>query len=267
MAWSIILASYVEAAENAGVKSMVTVFQSAPVKQPLWQTRCLTSVRHWCSQHGYNYQFLGDELFDCVPETLRTKLAGRTPIIADLARLSLLKDHLESTGGTVLWLDADTLIVDASWVPNTDASVCFGEEYWLDRDRRGRLKAFKQPHNAFMLFSKGNAVLPFLHQVAYSIIERADPSAISPQMIGPKLLKALHSLAQFSLCPQAGALSPSLAHDLVRGSGSTIEAFRVADRPTPCLWNLCGSLALENNHEQYLLELTKAPALFSPLSQ
>ena len=234
--------------------------------KPLWQTHCLTSVRQWCSQHGYNYQFLGDELFDRVPKALRSKLAGRTPIIADLARLSLLKDHLESMGGTVLWLDADTLIVNRSWKPDAAASVCFGEEYWLDRDSQGRLKVFKQPHNAFMLFSQGNTVLPFLHQVAHSIIERADPTAISPQMIGPKLLKALHSLAEFPLCPQAGALSPSLALDLVQGGGTTVEAFKVADRPTPCLWNLCGSLRFEDNHEQHLLELTKAPAMFDLLS-
>ena len=114
----------------------------------------------------------------------------------------MLKDYLESTGGTVLWLDADTLIVDASWAPNTDASVCFGEEYWLDRDRRGRLKAFKQPHNAFMLFSQGNAVLPFLHQVAYSIIERADPSAISTN----DRTEAIESVALIS---SIFALSPS----------------------------------------------------------
>lgn len=267
MVWTAILALSVKAKNNTDAKFMITVFQSAPAQQPLWQTHCLASVRQWCTQHGYNYQFLGDELFDLVPQSLRLKLAGRNPIIADLARLSLLKDHLDSTGGTALWLDADTLVVDATWQPDVTASVCFGEEYWLDRDNRGRLKVFNQPHNAFMLFSQGNAVLPFLHQVAYSIIERVDPTAISPQMIGPKLLKALHSLAQFSLCPQAGALSPCLAHDLVQGGGSAIEAFRVADRPTPCLWNLCGSLAPENNHEQHLLELTKAPALFALLAQ
>ena len=257
----------VESADNSNPQPMITVFQSAPVHKPLWQTHCLNSVRQWCAQHEYNYQFLGDELFDRVPQALRSKLAGRTPIIADLARLSLLKEHLESMGGTVLWLDADTLIVNRSWKPDAAASVCFGEEYWLDRDSQGRLKVFKQPHNAFMLFSQGNAVLPFLHQVAHSIIERADPTAISPQMIGPKLLKALHSLAEFPLCPQAGALSPSLALDLVQGGGTTVEAFKVADRPTPCLWNLCGSLAFEDNHEQHLLELTKAPAMFDLLSQ
>ena len=241
---------------------MITVFQSAPVQQPLWQLRCLTSVRQWCTEHGYRYQFLGDELFDFVPSALREKLTGRAPIIADLARLSLLKSHLELEGGTALWLDADTLVTDASWSPNSQTSVCFGEEYWLDRDSRGRLKSFKQPHNAFMLFSAGNAVLPFLHEVAYSIIERADPSSIAPQMIGPKLLKALHSLARFTLSPEAGALSPSLARDLVHGGGPTVEAFKESGRPTPCLWNLCGSLVYENDHEQHLLELTKEPSLF-----
>ena len=245
---------------------MITIFQSAPAQQPLWQSQCLSSVREWCAQQGYRYQFLGDELFDRVPNALRNKLAGRTPIIADLARLSLLRDHLESEGGTALWLDADTLVVDASWAPNTEVSVCFGEEYWLDTDSRGRLKIFKQPHNAFMLFSADNTVLPFLHQVAHSIIERADSAAISPQMIGPKLLKALHSLADFPLCPEAGALSPMLASELVHGGGPAIDAVRESRRPKICLWNLCGSLAGEENHESNLLALTHDPSLFEALS-
>ena len=245
---------------------MITVFQSAPAIHPLWQSRCLTSVRLWCAQQDYRYQFLGDELFDRVPAALRNKLAGRTPIIADLARLSLLKAHLEEEGGTVLWLDADTLVVDASWVPNAEASVCFGEEYWLDTDSRGRVKVFKQPHNAFMLFSADNTVLPFLHQVAHSIIERADSAAISPQMIGPKLLKALHSLADFSLCPEAGALSPMLASELMRGCGPAIDRVRASDRPKTCVWNLCGSLAGEGHHENNLLALTDDLSLFEALS-
>ena len=245
---------------------VITIFQSAPAQQPLWQSRCLSSVREWCAQQGYRYHFLGDELFDRVPNALRNKLAGRTPIIADLARLSLLKDHLESEGGTALWLDADTLVVDALWTPNTEVSARFGEEYWLDTDSRGRLKIFKQPHNAFMLFSADNTVLPFLHQVAHSIIERADSAAISPQMIGPKLLKALHSLADFPLCPEAGALSPMLASELVRGGGPAIDAVRESRRPKTCLWNLCGSLAGEESHESNLMGLTHDLSLFESLT-
>ena len=245
---------------------MITIFQSAPAQQPLWQSRCLSSVREWCARKGYRYQFLGDELFDRVPNALRNKLAGRSPIIADLARLSLLRDHLESEGGSALWLDADTLVVDASWAPNTEVSVCFGEEYWLDTDSRGRLKVFKQPHNAFMLFAADNTVLPFLHQVAHSIIERADSAAISPQMIGPKLLKALHSLADFPLCPEAGALSPVLASELVHGCGPAIDAVRESHRPKTCLWNLCGSLAGEERHKSNLLALTHDLSLFESLS-
>ena len=220
---------------------MITIFQSAPAQQPLWQSQCLSSVREWCAQQGYRYQFLGDELFDRVP-------------------------NLESEGGTALWLDADTLVVDASWAPNTEVSVCFGEEYWLDTDSRGRLKVFKQPHNAFMLFAADNTVLPFLHQVAHSIIERADSAAISPQMIGPKLLKALHSLADFPLCPEAGALSPVLASELVHGCGPAIDAVRESHRPKTCLWNLCGSLAGEERHESNLLALTHDLSLFESLS-
>ena len=120
-----------------------------------------------------------------------------------------------------------------------------------------------------MLFSQAdNAVLPFLHQVAHSIIERADPSAaISPQMIGPKLLKALHSSGAISpFVPRQGALSPMLASELVRGGGPAIDAVRESRRPKTCLWNLCGSLAGEKSHESNLMALTRDLSLFESLS-
>ena len=42
------------------------------------------------------------------------------------------------------------------------------------------------------------------------MIEHVDPDPIAPQMVGPKLLKALHNLAHFDLEPEAGTMSPLL---------------------------------------------------------
>lgn len=244
---------------------MVRVFQSAGGAFRDWNTRCLDSVQAWCAVHDFSYQFLGDELFDRVPQPLRDKLEGRTPILADLARLTLLRDHLAAKGGVAIWLDADTLIHDQKWVPDFSQVASFGEEYWLDRLDNGTIRVFRQPHNAFMMFREDNPILPFLHHVAHSMIRRVDSHAIAPQMVGPKLLKALHSLASFHLHPEAGALSPGLARELLLGAGPMIDRYRDAMRPKTRLWNLCGSLSDQGQYDEHLRALTENPALFNVL--
>jgi len=98
------------------------------------------------------------------------------------------------------------------------------------------------------------------------MIARVDPAAIAPQMVGPKLLKALHSLASFHLHPEAGALSPGLAQELVAGAGPLIQRYRAAARPQTKLWNLCGSLAGQGHHRSNLETLTRQPELFDLLA-
>jgi hypothetical protein len=50
-----------------------------------------------------------------------------------------------------------------------------------------------------------------------------DADRISPQMVGPRLLNALHPLADFALLPQVGALSPEVVADLVAGQGPALD--------------------------------------------
>ena len=47
----------------------------------------MTTVEHWALANGYDYQSVGDEFFDTVPDWYMRKVRGRMPIAADLARL------------------------------------------------------------------------------------------------------------------------------------------------------------------------------------
>ena len=108
--------------------SPITILQSAAEARPDWVTRCLTSVRDWSQRHGYGYHCIGDELFDWVTPELCTKLHDRRPILADLARLRWIEAELATRGGRVVWIDADTLVVDPIWqVPDSEHTI-FGEE-------------------------------------------------------------------------------------------------------------------------------------------
>lgn len=243
----------------------VTVFQSAAATRPAWVDLTLASVRDWALGHGFTYRFLGDELFDSIEPDLARKLSGRGPVLADIARLDLLSHHLERHGGVAIWIDADTLCLDRSWLPDLDVVAGFGEECWIQLDDRGGWRAFSTPHNAFMVFGAESPVLPFLRHVARSMIERVDPRHIAPQMIGPKLLKALHNLASFHLYPQAGALSPALIAELAGNPGAAVQLFKTHTRSSPAMMNLCQSLVGDEQMINQVHKLCQHPESFAVL--
>ena len=220
----------------------ITILQSAADARPDWVSRCMTSVADWSQRQGYGYHCTGDELFDWVRPELRAKLHDRTPILADLARLRWIESELAARDGLVVWIDADTLVVDPDWcVPDSEHTI-FGEECWVQPTAEGAWRAYQSPHNAFMGFRAASPVLGFLAYLSESIIERADEAHIAPQMVGPKLLKALNNLTQFTLVPEAGAVSPELLAEWVGEAGLATACYEQTARAPLALVNLCSSL-------------------------
>ena len=82
------------------------------------------SVRAWAELQGYDYQFVGDELFERVPDWYRDKVGERTPILADLARLRWMK-HALTQVEHVVWLDADTLVFRPVELGVVMGDLCF----------------------------------------------------------------------------------------------------------------------------------------------
>ena len=228
----------------------ITILQSAADRRPDWVSRCMTSVADWSEQQEYSYHCISDELFDWVTPELRTKLHDRRPILADLARLRWIEAELAARGGLVVWIDADTLVVDPDWcVPDSEHTI-FGEECWVQPTVEGTWRAYQSPHNAFMGFTAASPVLGFLAYLSESIIARADAAHIAPQMVGPKLLKALNNLAQFTLVPEAGAVNPELLAEWVGEAGPATACYERATRPPLALVNLCSSLTLSEEAVQ-----------------
>ena len=220
----------------------ITILQSAADTRPDWVSRCMRSVADWSQRQGYGYHCIGDELFDWVTPELRTKLHDRPPILADLARLRWIESELAARDGLVVWIDADTLVVDPIWRVPDSTHTFFGEECWVQPTAEGSWRAYQSPHNAFMGFTSASPVLGFLAYLSESIIERADAAHIAPQMVGPKLLKALNNLAQFTLVPGAGAVSPELLAEWVGEAGPATACYGRTTRVPLALVNLCSSL-------------------------
>lgn len=190
---------------------------------------CLASVEQWSTDRGHEYLFIGDEIFETVPDWYLAKVARKLPVATDYGRLVLMRDALKAGYDEVVWFDADLLIFDQSLQIIFEGTCAFGQEVWIQQPGI-RLEARRNVHNAVCVFRQDCPILPFLLHTVESLIRRVDADRISPQMAGPRLLNALHPLADFALLPQIGALSPAVVADLAAGSGPALDLLRRESR-------------------------------------
>jgi hypothetical protein len=205
-----------------------------------WIERCLESVRDWCALRGCEYRFMGDELFDCVPESIREKTSNQPVIATDLARLLTLRDALNAGYETVVWMDADVLILGPSAFALPDVPCAFGREVWVQHDRHGRLKSYKKIHNAFLMFARGDSFLDFYADSAERLLRRNNGS-VPAQFIGPKLLTALHNVVGLPVLESAGMLSPMVIRNILAGAGPALDLFVENSPQAIAAANLCVS--------------------------
>ena len=215
---------------------------------PAWIVDCLRSVRTWAEYHDLDYRFAGDELFDRVPDWYLSKVGNKLPVASDLARLEWMRAELSIGACDIaVWLDADTYVFRPEKLSLTVTGDCsFGREYWVQHDKRGRLKTYRNVHNAYCAFRKGSTTLPFLIDTILRLVRRVDPRHISPQFVGPKLLTSLHNTVGFEIDERFGAISPLLAAQIISGD----EPHEIL-----CAANLSYSLEQELDHAALIKRL------------
>jgi alkanesulfonate monooxygenase SsuD/methylene tetrahydromethanopterin reductase-like flavin-dependent oxidoreductase (luciferase family) len=211
-----------------------------PLPHP-WLQQCLDSVAAWADRQGFDYRFLDDDLFALLEPELLARTRARPVVAADLARLRQLRAALIQGYETVLWCDADFLIYrpEALVLPETAYGV--GREVWVQAASGGRgLRAYVKVHNAFMFFRHGNPFLDFYLDAAERMV-LAHRGPMVPQLVGPKLLTALHNLVALPVVEAAGVLSPLVVRSLLGGSGAALRLQRRRSRCLPAGVNLCAS--------------------------
>ncbi len=231
-----------------------------------WYERCIGSVRGWAGSKGYDYRWLGDELFDGIPGPLLSRVRQRPVVASDLARLIVLENALSGGYSRAVWLDADVLVLDPTGFELPESGALFGREVWVQESDGGRLRVYRKIHNAFMAFSKGNPVLPFYRWSAERILDRYDAQAgpMVAQLIGPKLLTLLHNAIGFDVLETAGVLSPAVIRDLLSGGGPALDRFLAGCEGVPRAVNLCGSSVVrgalgDREMDELVLRLVKEP--------
>ena len=206
-----------------------------------WLERCIRSVRDWSAARGFEYRWLGDELFAPVAADLLGKTRAQPVIATDLARLKWLQRGLADGYRRVVWLDADCLIFRAPDFELPETDFALGREVWVQPDASGGLRAYVKVHNAFLLFCRGNSFLDFYADTAERLL-RLYQGGMPPQFIGPKLLTALHNVALCPVLETAAMLSPAVERDLLAGGGAALELFRARSKMAPAAVNLSASL-------------------------
>ena len=230
------------------------VFQSHHSLTHDWLIRCTESVRAWCTLQGFDYRWLGDELFEVNPPWFNQKVKGRGPILSDLARLKysqiFLKDY-----DRVIWLDADVFLFNISQFNLVDLSYLMGRECWVQPHKKG-LKfgwtIYRNLCNAFLMFERDNPLLSYYIHACEQTIKQVDPNWIAPQMIGPKFLTALNTVSSLHYTDQIGSASPHLIRDLAQCMSNTskyttpaldaLVDFFANHQEQCCGLNLCASL-------------------------
>lgn len=227
-------------------------------RQPLpahWLQKCLDSVRSWAAKKNFDYEFIGDSLFAYVSQVVKEKTKAQPVIATDLARLKALQDYLAKGYDTVVWCDADFLIFSPEKFNLPDENYALGREVWVQAvdEKSTKLSAHVKVHNAFMMYRKGNSFLDFYADTAEHLLMN-NQGRMPPQFIGPKLLTAIHNVAQCPVLETAGMLSPLIIEDIAKGEGRALDLFLKKSSENINAANLCNSLFERNEYSVDVIE-------------
>ena len=220
------------------------LIQSYPTsKVPNWIEQCIDSAHTLANLKGWEYHAKGDEIFDLVPQKIRSKLGSKKVMLTDLARLLWAKEILrnESSIGQVIWLDADVFVFSPEHINiNAETHFAVGRQNWIQAGSGQTLKVYRQVHNAILVLGHDLCVADFLiYSISRMINEMTH--APSPQIFGPKLLTALHNIVGFDVIESVGMASPLVLQDIARGGGKALSALSRTGTPPLGALNLCSS--------------------------
>jgi hypothetical protein len=212
-------------------------FRNDTVRGPI--ARCVATVEAWAGARGFAYRFLGDELFERVPDWFRARVGGNRLPMSDLARLKVAREFLDEGFARAIWVDADVVVFDPD---NFDIAIAedyaFCREVWMRRGRGGKPLATEGLHNAVCAFARGNAFLDFYIHACEQIVRGVEGAVVS-QKLGPDFLSRLKDVIGDRVLSDVGLFSPIVTADIGKGGGRAAAAYMKAFGHPVRAANLC----------------------------
>jgi len=207
---------------------------------PGWIGRSMASVESWARARGFDYRFVGDEIFDLVPSWYRERAGHSVLLLTDLGRLILARDLLAEGYRRAVWFDADVFI----FVPERlelprDRPFYLCREVWLEFTGAG-VEISERVNNCVCAFERGNSFLRFYIDACQQLI-RDWPTPASPLIVGTQFLTYLDRILRLPRIGNIGLFGPYLVRDVSRGGGPFVDAFRQHFRSPIYAVNLCAS--------------------------
>ncbi|HUG10156.1 MAG TPA: hypothetical protein VMM36_04040 [Opitutaceae bacterium] len=246
----------------------VCVFQSYRTTNVAeWMTRCMGTVTSWAREQGYDYRFLGDEFFDCLPGWYRDACRGHKWPMSDLARMITARTLLEGGYDRVMWFDADLVIFEPKALRvDTEPEFTFCREPWLGR-RENPVKSLLRGRGGIGgLFSKDNwrgyYTVMNVNNALFSVgrgwmldhyIESILHAGrfldeLPPQHMGPDMLTAFQKALRYPLIHNVGSFSDLIIRELALGRSRIPRAYSLLAGEPLCGANLCGSENIGAKH-------------------
>lgn len=209
-----------------------------------WIHTCLESVKSWAADNRYQYEFIGDQLFEYAPQWLKQRCGHTLLPITDVARLYLLKERLAQPDiDRVVWIDADIIVFAPEYFrlhPTSDYAL--SREFWISISQSGTIQINKKINNSVMFFTRRQPVLDFLIFSAEEVIRHAPRGQITSLSAGTALLSRLSSVFPVNTVSGATTFSPQVVIDIIRGGGPALAALQGQLKQPIAAANLCSSL-------------------------
>ncbi len=174
---------------------------------PEWISQCMASVRQWADASGFDYAFVGDELFDCAPRWYREKVQDQVHLVSDLARLVMAKKLLFEGYEKAVWVDADVLVFGPekfSLPLQEEYALC--REVWLHLVSESSMGFTAKVNNAVALFSRDSEFLDFYLYACREIVK--NNTLLPNNAVGTELLTSLNAHLPLAKINNVGMFNP-----------------------------------------------------------
>jgi len=217
------------------------VYQSYRTEDvPSWIERCMASVRNWAGAMDFEYRFIDDRIFDCLPDWYRSA-SPNVRVLTNLARLLVARELLAAGYERTIWIDADVLGFDPDGFRiEITQEFAFVRETWIET-RWGTIIKHHNVNNSVAVFTRGNSFLEFGIWAHQQLVR--DGTRIRQFGTTTALLTALHQGTPLPLLRDVGIVSPPLMRALLTGNTRVVDEFAIAHGAPIHATNLTAALA------------------------